>query len=297
MFVLRGVYAPIPTPFVQGEISFEKLKSNIRYWAGTDLEGLVVLGSNGEAPLLDFKEKTALISHVREYLPENKKVIAGTGCESARETLKLSKAAADEGADAVLVINPNYYKSEMKDENLKAFYIEVAEKSQLPVILYNMPRNTGVNLSSELVVDLSYHQNIIGIKDSSGNIAQMSEIAAFSKQGFVLFAGSASFLLPSLLMGATGGTLAAANIAPGACCEIIRLFNTGDFEGARKMQQQILPVNKAVTSGFGVAGLKAAMDMLGLYGGEPRLPLLPLTQEKRVRLREILINAQVLKEG
>ena len=295
MLPLRGAYAPIPTPFEKDEIAFDKLTVNLEVWGRSSLDGLVVLGTNGEAVFLDHEEKIALIKHVRENFPAEKPVVAGTGCESARETLKLTDAAASAGADAALVITPHFYKGGMQEANLKAFYNEVADHSPIPVVLYNMPRNTGLNLPAKLVTELSYHENIVSVKDSSGDIVQISEITAHCHEDFSVFAGSAGFLLPSLIMGAVGGTMAVANIIPEHCSDIFKYFREGRLHEAQSLQQRILPLNKAVTAGFGVAGLKAAMDMLGYYyGGNPRLPLLPLDENQKEELKGIMQKAEVI---
>jgi len=283
---LEGIYAPIPTPFVGGEIAYGPLAENLAKWSATPLSGLVVMGSNGESVLLDEREKVELTAFVRRHT--DKKVVAGTGCESTRATVRLTKAVADVGAGAALVITPHYYKSGMKDEALKRFYTEVADHSPIPVILYNMPRNTGVNLAAVLVAELARHPNIVGVKDSSGDIVQMAEVAAAAPDGFAVFAGSGSYLLPALAVGARGGTCAVANILPEECTRIFRLFYEGRLEEARRLQHRILAVNRAVTARWGVAGLKAAMDILGWFGGEPRPPLSPLGTPEREELQRIL---------
>lgn len=288
MFKLHGVYAPIPTPFVDGEISYARLEENLDFWLGSKLAGLVVMGSNGEFVLLDQSEKENLIAFVCQKARGRKPVIAGTGAESTRETIRLSKQAAAVGADAVLIITPNYYKGSMTDAALKDFYLEVAEACPAPVILYNMPRNTGLNLSSKLVADLALHPNIIGIKDSGGNIVQISEIINNTPDDFAVFAGSASFLYASLMLGAQGGTLALANIFPNECAELQELYETGRLKEARELQFRLMESNAAVTSRWGIAGLKAAMDFLGHFGGATRAPLLPLGAKETEELQAIL---------
>ncbi len=286
--MLSGIFAPIATPFEGDEISYPRMKDNLARWAGTGLAGVVVLGSNGEFALLDEDEKERLIGFVRENLPATKSVIAGTGCESTRATIRLSKKAHQLGADAVLVVTPSYYKGGMTDQALNEYYTAVAGESPCPVILYNMPRNTGVNMSPSLVASMSAQKNIAGIKDSSGNIVQISEIIARSRPGFAVFAGSGSFLLATLLMGGVGGTMAVANVIPDVCVKIASLFSEGKMDEARNLQMKILDLNAAVTSRWGVAGLKAALDMVGYFGGDPRPPLMPLRGQQRAELRDIV---------
>lgn len=286
--VLRGIFAPIPTPFVDEEIAYDRLEENLHRWGKTGLSGVVVMGSNGEAPYLDEDEKAALWSFARKHFPQDKTVIAGTGQESTRATIRLTKKAADAGASAALVINPSYFKASMKEPALERFYTDVADRSPVPILIYNMPGNTGVNLSSGLVVKLSRHTNIAGVKDSSGNIVQISEIIHGAPEGFSVFAGSASFLLPSLVMGARGGTLASANVAADLCVKIFDLAVEGKIAEAREIQKSILHLNALVTAKYGVAGLKAAMDMVGYFGGLPRRPMLPATDAEKEDVRKAL---------
>jgi len=288
-----GIYAPIPTPFEEegDEIAYGRLAENIARWNRTRLTGYVVLGSNGEFALLDEAEKEALIDVVRELAAPDKKVIAGTGAESTRATVRLTRAAARLGADAVLVLTPHYYKGSMTDPALERFYLDVAEASPVPVLLYNMPRNTGLNLGPAVVARLATHPNIVGLKDSSGDITQIAEIIRLVPPEFAVFAGSAGFLLATLALGGIGGTLATANIAPDECSAVWELWRAGRIEEARRRQFRLLPVNRAVTARWGVPGLKAAMDLLGWYGGPPRPPLLPLGQAEREELGRILAEA------
>jgi len=294
MFKLYGVYAPIPTPFVEGKVSYDKLEENLKFWLDSNLNGIVVLGSNGEFVLLNQAEKEKLIYFTCEKVNGKKPVIAGTGAESTDETISLSKIAAEAGADAVLVVTPNYYKGSMNESALKKFYIDVADACPVPVILYNMPRNTGINISAKLVAELAVHPNIIGIKDSGGNIVQIAEIINSVPPEFSVFAGSASFLYTSLALGAKGGTLALANIFPNECAKAQELFEAGNLAEARNLQLKLIESNAAVTSRWGIAGLKAAMDIMGLYGGDPRPPLLPLGTAEREELKAILARTNFL---
>lgn len=288
MFKLYGIYPPIATPFVNDEIAYDKLEENLNFWLNSKVAGIVVMGSNGEFVLLNDKEKEELIRFCCDKCKGKKPVIVGTAAESTRDTIRLSQLAADAGADAVLVVTPSYYKGSYNDAALKRYYFDIADACPVPVILYNMPRNTGINMSAKLVAELATHPNIIGIKDSGGNIVQIAEIIKNTPPDFVVFAGSASFLLPSLVLGAKGGTLALANVFPNQCAEVQELFEAGKLEAARELQLRLLEINNAVTARWGVAGLKAAMDMVGLYGGEPRRPLLPLGPQEKEELKAIL---------
>jgi 4-hydroxy-2-oxoglutarate aldolase len=296
MFKLKGIYAPIATPFARGEIAYDKLEKNLTFWLGSDLSGVVVMGSNGEFVLLSSKEKEELMRAVCAQAKGKKPVIAGTGAESTVETMRLGEKAAEAGADEVLVVTPNYYKGGMTDPVLARFYTDVADASPLPVILYNMPRNTGINISAKLAVELARHPNIIGIKDSGGNIVQIADMIRNAPEGFSVFAGSASFLYASLSLGATGGTLALANVFPNECARLQTLFEAGKLKEARDLQMNLIDSNNAVTARWGIPGLKAAMEMIGLYGGDPRPPLMPLAEANREELRKILAQTGFLSQ-
>jgi 4-hydroxy-2-oxoglutarate aldolase len=292
---LHGIYAPIPTPFdAGGRIDLPSLLDNLTFWNKSPLQGLVVGGSNGEFALLSEEERLETLRLVRENLAADKHLIAGTGCEATTATIRLSKAAAGEGAEAVLVVNPYYYKGSYNEDALEEYFLQVADSCPVPVILYNMPRNTGLNLSVSLVSRLSRHANIMGIKDSGGNIVQIAEIIAASDPGFAVFAGSASFLLPTLLLGGKGGTMALANVLPEQCCRVMELAGESEWQAAATLQLGLLAINAAVTRRWGVAGLKAAMDIMGLQGGKPRPPIRPLSRDCRDELKQLLETARAL---
>ncbi|MCS7234162.1 MAG: dihydrodipicolinate synthase family protein [Synergistetes bacterium] len=293
---LKGCLAPIPTPFDEaGELYFDGLKRNLEVWAKSSLDGIVVMGSNGEFVMLTQEEKLKLLEFVRENYPKDKLLIAGTSCESYKETLFFNKKAYEFGYDAVLVLPPSYYKGSMTNDVLENYYLKLADDSPIPVLIYNMPANSGINLQAKLVVKLSSHPNILGIKDSSGNIVQISEIVCGARKGFAVFAGSANFLLSTLVMGGVGGIMALANVIPDVCSKIIKNFEDGNIAKARELQLLILKINAFVTSTYGVPGLKAALDIVGLYGGPPRLPLLPLPKDKVEEIRKEV--AKVLEQA
>lgn len=272
---LQGVFAPVPTPFYSdGEIAWDKFKENIIQFGKTTLNGILVLGSNGEAVSLRESEKIKLISLARENFPVDKIVLAGVGCESEYETLALCREASLAEVDALVVINPTYYRGTVsKPKVILDYFLRVADKSLLPILLYNIPRDTDLNIPAWVSISASRHDNIIGLKDSNGDIVQLSTVIHDSTPGFSVLAGSASFLLPTLFMGGCGGTMAFANIAPDYCTSIVTAFHKGEHDKALKLQMDILEINAAITSGFGVAGLKYALDCLGYYGGPCRSPL------------------------
>lgn len=286
---VHGIFAPIATAFdASGEVDYGTFAENVKTFGATKLAGLVVLGSNGEFTMLSHDEKVKLVKTARENLPREKMVIAGTGCESFKETLELTKECAAAGAEVALVVTPNYYKRDMNEAALEKFFTMLADASPIPVMLYNMPGNSGINIPSSLTIKLASHPNITGIKDSGGNIVQISEVLAKAPEGFSVFAGSGSYLLPTLALGGKGGTLAVANVVPDYCAEIQENFENGNFEKARKMQLALLPLNAAVTSRFGIGGMKAAMDLVGYKGGLPRLPILPAGDDTRKTIAGIL---------
>lgn len=289
--MFNGIYAPIATPFDGDEIDKQALKANLDLYSASRLAGLVVLGSNGEFAYLNIDEKMALLEFARQNTDSAKRIIAGTGCESTRETIRLTKFAASVGADAALVITPSFYKGSMSEAALEQFFLDVAEASPIPIMLYNMPRNTGLNMASGLVCKLARHENIVGVKDSSGNIVQIAEIIHNSPVDFAVFAGSGSFLYPTLALGGVGGTLAVANIFPDLCVSLYEAVLAGEHEQAKQLQHRLLAPNAAVTSRWGIAGLKAALDMLGYRGGLPRRPMLPFNEANLPELRQILISA------
>ncbi len=286
---------PITTPFERGEISFDKLTRNFARWNTAALAGYVVMGSNGESAFLTREEKLKLVEFSRKNIAADKLLVAGTGSDSIRETIALSNDAADRGADVVLVLTPSFYKEQMKGAALVRYFTEVADSVKVPLMIYNVPRFTGVNIEVDAVANLSKHENIAGLKNSSENIAQTADIIANVPKEFTVFAGTASVLYPALAAGAAGGVLALANIAPIECIKIQELFDSGKHDEASKLQAKLIPVNSAVTSKYGVPGLKAAMDMLGYFGGEPRSPLVALGEREREDLRLVLMKSELLK--
>ena len=293
---LSGIFPPVPTPFdVRGEVDAQAMIKNLSWWNRFPLAGCVALGSNGEAELLDEEEKVRLVSVVRSALPADRMLIAGTGCAATRATIRLTRRVADQGADVALVLPPFYYKAQMTKPVLVEHFRAVADSSPIPIVVYNMPANTGLDLDADTVVEIARHDNVIGLKDSSGNLVKMATIRQRAPREFHLLAGSASFLLPAMTIGACGGILALANIAPLECLEIARLARTGDLEAARALQLRMVEPNTAVTRGGGVPALKGALDLIGLAGGPVRAPLRPLDEAGRDALREVLERAGILE--
>src|SRR5215212_3672654 len=292
--VPAGVFAPVATTFGQdGELDLGAFRSNMNWYAASPLDGVVLLGSNGEFALLDGDEKLRLIEAGTSEIGGRKIVMAGTGAESTRATIALTKRAAALGIDYALIVTPHYYKSRYDRAAYLAHYRAVADASPVPILIYIMTAYTGIDLASPLVSELSSHPNIAGIKDSGGNAPKVGEMIACATPGFAVLAGSASFLYPALCLGATGGILALANVAPGVCKDVERAFRAGNHETARTLQLRLLAPNAAVTSRFGIPGLKVALDAVGLTGGPPRLPLQPLNEGDAAEVRRILCAADL----
>ncbi len=283
-----GIFAPIATPFQQNQIDWAGFEKNIAFYNKSKLAGLVVLGSNGEFALLSHQEKLEIVGFVRKHLAKEKKMIVGTGCESTEETLLLSNECADLGADAALIVTPWYYKGSYTDDVLVQHFQVIADACKIPVMLYNMPRNAGINMSAGLVARLAKHPNIVGVKDSGGDIVQITNIIRSTPEDFSVFAGSGSFLYPTLALGGVGGTLAVANILPDFCAELAEAVVAGEHSKAVEMQMKLMEINAAVTSKYGISGLKAAMDLIGLVGGAPRTPLLPCDQKQIDDIKRML---------
>jgi len=290
---LSGVFPPIATPFAQNEsLALNKLTQNFGKWNQVNFRGYVVLGSNGEFPYLTLEEKLQLVQCAKDLTPNGKLLIAGAGCESTSETIDLCKKFADLGVDAVLIHTPCFYKSSMTNAALELHYKKVADASSLPIILYNVPGNTGVELSADVVLKLASHPNIIGFKDSGGEIAKLSLIAERTQQyGFQVLAGSAGFLLASLHAGCVGGVCAIANMLGQETVDLYDLFQKSKFEEAKKLQANLVAPNAAVTRKLGIPGLKYMMDKFGYYGGPVRSPLVPLTADEAKSVEKDFITS------
>ena len=294
--MLKGIYPPLITPFNRDEVSYTKLVENLKRYNKYKFSGYVVFGSNGESVFLTKDEKLKLISTIRDHVPKNKLIIAGTGLESLKETINLSNEASKRGADYALIITPSFYKSFMNHKAFVEYYSAVADSISIPVIIYNVTKFTNVDIQVNTVAKLAQHPNIAGIKNSTENIAQILETVFKTPTNFRVLVGTGSVLLPGLISGAAGGIVALANVAPKECIHIFKLFSKGKLKEAADIQNKMLAVNKAITSTYGVAGLKTAMGLLGYYGGQPRKPIQPMTSAAIKDLRSILINAGLLNK-
>jgi 4-hydroxy-2-oxoglutarate aldolase len=292
---LSGVMPPIPTPFdPRGEIAYQRLVENLERWNGYGLTGYVVLGSNGEAVYLTEQEKLRVLETARETIPGDKTLVVGTGCESTRETIALTQQAAEIGADVALLVTPHFFSGKMTPESLVRYYQAVAEAAPIPVVMYNVPKFTHVDMDADTIARLAQHPNVVGIKDSGGNVAKIADVVRMVGPDFQVLAGSAGFFLAALAVGAVGGVMALANVAPQQSIDIYHLFQEGRWKEAAELQRRMVPVNAAVTARFGIAGLKAALDTLGYYGGPVRAPLLDLTASEMEALQAVLVEGEVI---
>ncbi|NXF32661.1 HOGA1 protein, partial [Nyctibius bracteatus] len=284
---LGGIFPPLATPFSpMQEVDYAQLEGNLRLYASIPFRGLVVLGSNGEYPYLAPRERLAVVSCVRQALPRDRLLLAGSGCESTQATIELTVSMAEAGADVALVVTPCYYRGAMTSAALVQHYTEVADASPIPTLLYSVPANTGLDLPLEAVLTLAQHPNIVGIKDSSGDITRMGLMVHKTRQeDFQVLAGSASFLLASYALGASGGVCALANVLGAPLCQLDRLCREGRWQEARNLQHRLIEPNVAVTRQFGIPGLKKAMEWFGYYGGPCRAPLAPLSPAQVEELR------------
>jgi 4-hydroxy-2-oxoglutarate aldolase len=294
-FEIKGVIPPVITPFKENdEVDYEKFSSNIKKWNSKDLAGVLVLGSNGETAYLREEEKLELIKLAVENTDDDKIVMVGTGLESTEMTIELTNKAAKLGADCALLLTPNYYGGKMGDEAQLAYFKEVADNTEIPILIYNVTKFTHINISPKVVSELSKHKNIIGMKDSSGDVKQLIQFMnAGLDQEFNLLVGTAAAWYPALAVGVKASVMALANCCPDECIEVQKLFEEGKNEESLELYKKMYPVNSAVTGGYGIAGLKYVCDELGFEGGFTRKPLLPLKDREKVELDSIIKKAEL----
>lgn len=286
---LRGIFPPIVTPFRNDEsIAYDKLQLNFDKWKTIPFRGYLIHGSNGEYVTLTMDERVEMVKHVRSLVPKDRLLLVGSGCESTRATIQLSELFAEAGADAAVVVTPSFFKNRLTTDALVRHYEQVADASSVPVILYSVPANTGVDLSVEVIVTLAKHPNIIGLKDSGGDVTKLGAILSqVPFESFQVLAGSAGFLLPAYSIGCVGGVCALANALGEELCQLHKMVQQASLAEASDMQRRLVVPNSAVTKQFGVPGLKYAMEMFGYYGGPPRRPVLPLKDAEKKAVTDI----------
>lgn len=289
---MNGVFAPITTPFdpSSGDIALQHLRNNITRLLAEGVNGIVVSGSTGEAPLLDLEEQRTLVATARQAMPNGSaSLIAGTGAESTRQTIALTQAAADEGADAALVRPPGYFAAAHSPASLLAHFRAVADASPIPVLIYNIPKYTHLPLAPALLMELAGHERIVGVKDSSGDLKNLGAYRQ-AVPAWTVLAGSASLLYAALELGCQGGVVGVACFAGRLCVSLVDAFQRGDRTAAGAIQERVGPLDKEIVGKLGPAGVKAAMDAVGggLYGGPVRPPLAPVTPGDRERVTALV---------
>jgi 4-hydroxy-2-oxoglutarate aldolase len=289
---LQGILLPTTTPFDDdGKISADAITSNIKQWTAHGVIGFVVLGSTGERVHLDEREYLTTIEFSRAAVSNDSVFIVGAGQQSTAGTINEVNSAARAGADAVLVITPYFYRSAITQETLITFYTAVADAAPVPVLLYSMPPLTGIKIEPETVARLSEHQNIIGVKDSSNDVVGFRKTVSLCPGDFAVMTGNGTVLLDALSAGATGGILAVGCVVPEVCVEIFRAFKSGEDERAATLQAKLTPLAAAVTTRFGIGGLKAALDLAGFRGGSVRDPLPAPDETARHEIAALLNDA------
>jgi 4-hydroxy-2-oxoglutarate aldolase len=292
---LMGVYAPITTPFdAKGEVAYDKLIDNMKFYAKSGLKGYLALGSNGENKSLTTDEKTKVLDTIIKHKGSNQYVMAGCIFESTKETIQFAKVAEGLGADFITLLPPSYFKKEMTDAVLLRYFSDVADSVKKPCLVYNAPQFCGGTvLSTGLIKDLAKHPNIIGVKDSS-NAANIEGYLFAVRDKFNVIPGSANFFMGALFMGANGGVISLANIFPDMTCKLYDLVIAKKYEEAFKLNEKVIQTNKSVSGTGGVAAVKYAMDLAGLYGGHARLPLLPLGDDTKKKIEDYLKKEELI---
>lgn len=295
---LSGTFLPVTTPFdpVTGDVDLVAHRANLRKWCAHPVRGILIAGSTGESVLLDEGERTALVEAARDVVPEDRMVIAGTGAESTRQTIRLTKDAAEAGADVVLVQPPAFFKGAMTPEVLARHYRAVADAAPVPVIIYQVPlRQSTIEFSNGLIAELSHHPNIVGIKDSRGSLDLVGELVTQCSEGFQVLVGNGAILYGALETGAVGGIVAVGLLATADAAEICVAFAEGRTADSGKAQERIAPLHKEIVGGMGIPGIKVALEILGLHGGAPRPPLASLAESRVPEVRKLLERAGLLE--
>jgi 4-hydroxy-2-oxoglutarate aldolase len=283
-----GVIVPLTTPFAGDAVDTAALAANIARYERHGLAGYLLLGSTGEAALLDEDEKLAVLRAARAAIPRGKLMLAGVGVESTRATVRLARAAAEAGADALLVLTPFFFRARMSADALRRHFETVADAAPVPVLLYNVPVHTSLVIPPAVVGELGRHPNVAGLKDSSGDLPWLLDVLDRVPAGFRVLCGSAAAFASELSAGAVGGILAVGNALPEPLVELHRRHLAGDAAGALALQKAVIGPIRAIVNAFGIAGIKAAMDLRGLRGGPPRSPLLPVSEAERSGIRSEL---------
>jgi 4-hydroxy-2-oxoglutarate aldolase len=293
---LHGIFPPVTTNFddVTGDIAPIRLRENLRRWVDQPIDGIVLFGSTGEGVLLDEDEKVRLTAMSREVVPAGFPLIAGASAESTRATARLTQRLAAEGADIMLVHPPAYFGPYLPVAAMLDYFRAVADASPVPVLLYHIPKYTKVTLEAGFIAELMRHPNVAGLKDSSGDIKRFADFTTVCDSSCRLFVGNGALLYTALELGAAGGILGVADIAPALCAELVREFRAGNTRNAGRIQSRLTPLHKEIVAAFGAVGVKAALDLLGWAGGAPRAPLKGLSEKDRQQVARVMQEAGIL---
>jgi 4-hydroxy-2-oxoglutarate aldolase len=293
---LTGIFPPVVTNFdaVTGDVAPIPFRENLRRWAESPIDGMVLFGSNGEGALLDEDEKVRLTGFARDVVPAGYLLIAGTSGESTRGVIRETQRLAAAGADVVLVHPPAYFGPYLPVAALLSHFRAVADASPVPVLLYHIPKYTKVTLEAGFVAELMRHPNVAGLKDSSGDIKRFADYTSACDRDCRLFIGSGALLYTALELGAAGGILGVANIAPALCAGVLSSFRAGDAPAAGRLQERLTPLHREIVAAHGGVGCKAALDLLGWHGGAPRPPLQPLSERERQGVARVMQEANLL---
>lgn len=293
---LAGLFIPIVTPFDEstGEIAPIHFRANIRKWLDEPIDGFVLFGSNGEGALLDEDEKIKLTAFARELIPPGIPLVTGISAESTRAVAAEARRLAREGAEFLLVSPPAYFGSTLNPSSLADHFKRAADESPIPIIVYHIPKNTHVVIEPGLMAEIVRHPNVVGLKDSSGDIKRFADYSNTCEKRCRLFIGSGALLYTALELGAVGGIVGIGQFAPRLTAQIIKKFRAGDATGAGTAQQRLVPVHKEIVAAHGAVGSKAALDLVGYTGGLPRPPLRPLSEKERRRVAQVLQEAGVV---
>ena len=293
---LSGLFVPVTTPFdpVTGDVAPVSFRENLRRWLETPINGYVIFGSTGEGALLEDDEKVRLAEYARDVIPAMRPLVAGAGAESTRAVVRLCQQFADAGADAVLVHPPSYFGVSLSPGDLRDHFLAVADGSPIPVLVYHMPKFTHVTLDAGLMGELARHENIVGIKDSSGDLKRFADYTEVCGEDCRLFMGNGALLYAALELGGAGGIVALGLLAAEAYGELLEHYRAGRLPKAGQIQQRLAPAHKQIVAAYGARGVKAALDLMGWHGGPPRPPLRPLRDRDRETVERVMRDAELL---
>jgi 4-hydroxy-2-oxoglutarate aldolase len=292
---LHGIFPPVITNFdAAGEIAPIPFRENLRRWLETPIDGIVLFGSNGEGALLDEDEKSRLTGFARDVVPAGYLLIGGASGESTRSTIRQARQLAAAGADVVLVHPPPYFGPYISVAAMMDHFRAVADASPVPVLLYHIPKYTKVTLEAGFVAELMRHPNVAGLKDSSGDMKRFADFTNACAKRCRLFVGNGALLYTALELGAAGGILGVANIAPALCADVVRHFREGRAQEAGRIQGQLTPLHREIVAAHGAVGCKAALDLMGWSGGAPRAPLRALDERERRQVARVMQEGKVL---